>query len=440
VLVVSVLLVLPAFVWPGGAESTAAPGVVTVSRAHTPPPVLRVFPAETTPGHEISLSGTLGDAIARPFAVQRKVGRLWRGVFAGVSDRRGHFGRVWQAPNHAGVKRYRVVAPRHRVGTKVYPRRLSTSTFVTIAESTATATDSPPPVYRWLPHGQLGSPYAVALGVPTDPPGTWALDDGNPPNGLRLNPNGILKGTPAGVPGTQSFSAKFTDGYGVSVRSYLRLRVGRPPTVVPRDPGFSNLLAYDNFQPRPDQPLVGTATDSGHMYDSYQTGTYSPYVLDGAYRIDPAAPTWDGWSFVTLPEEQVPTSVGARFFFDKPRHYGAQEVVLVLWRPDSTVAESSVQFMAKPGGWAMFKVIDGYRIYAEKGGYTTFPRQDGTVYEMSMHLDRSTNTVTVNLPDGTVKSWTDPDYSTFWGSTFAVQIRRTTSSGDAGVTAIFSGV
>ncbi len=426
--VVSVLLMLPAFVWPEGALSTAAPGVVSASRAHTPP-VLRIFPARTTPGHQISLSGTLSPAIARPFAIQRMVGGSWRRVTAGVSGKRGDFARVLLAPNLAGVKRYRVVARRHRVGTKVYPR-VSTSADVTIgAESTAD---------RSLPLGQLGSPYAVDLSVPTNPPGTWTLNDGNPPDGLRLAPDGILIGTPAGDSGTHSFVATFTDRYGVSVGSYLRMRVRRQPTFIPRDPGFSDLLAYDDFQKRPDQALVGRAADSGHVYDAYY-GTYPPRVVDGAYRIDPAASSWAGWSFVTLPHEQVPTSVGARFFFDKPRTYGSQEVVLALWRPTSNVGESSVQFIAKAGGWAMCKLINGYRICAEKGGYTTFPRQDGTVYEMSMHLDRSTNTVTVNLPDGTVKSWTDPDYSTFWGSTFAVQILRTTTSGDAGVTAIFSG-
>lgn len=212
----------------------------------------------------------------------------------------------------------------------------------------------------------------------------------------------------------------------------------QPPDFTPRDPGFTDMLAYDNFGSRPDGQILGTVADSGHHYDEFY-GTRRPYVVDGAYRMDPAAP-WAGWSFATLREEREPTAVGARFFFDRPRQYGAQ-VVLALWRPSSSVARASVQFASSPTRWEMIKVIDGRRIWLAdgRGKYATPLAEDGTAYEMSMHLNPSTSTVTAYLPDGSVESWTDPDYARFWGSTFATQIIRTNHTGDAGVTAMFSG-
>ncbi len=70
-----------------------------------------------------------------------------------------------------------------------------------------------------LPNAQVGTDYTQALAVQTDSDNyTWSIPSGNLPDGLQLlSGSGTISGTPTKT-GTYDFTAKVTDGLGVSTR------------------------------------------------------------------------------------------------------------------------------------------------------------------------------------------------------------------------------
>lgn len=76
-----------------------------------------------------------------------------------------------------------------------------------------------------LTDANLGVPYSMVLSANGgNPPYTWALTSGAPPDGLSLKSSGTISGTPL-TPGTFSFSVKATDGSGGSATASFSAKV-----------------------------------------------------------------------------------------------------------------------------------------------------------------------------------------------------------------------
>lgn len=74
-----------------------------------------------------------------------------------------------------------------------------------------------------LPRGSVASTYSQPLGASGgQTPYTWSMQSGRLPDGLQLNPNGIISGTPE-RPSSSSFVIKVTDSTGVSASSSLAI-------------------------------------------------------------------------------------------------------------------------------------------------------------------------------------------------------------------------
>jgi len=85
---------------------------------------------------------------------------------------------------------------------------------------------------RELPRGSVGTTYSQNLGASGgQTPYTWSLVSGNLPEGLTLNPVGIIAGTPERA-GTTSFSLRLTDTIGASVNATLSIIINPPITVL----------------------------------------------------------------------------------------------------------------------------------------------------------------------------------------------------------------
>ncbi|HJQ68817.1 MAG TPA: putative Ig domain-containing protein, partial [Blastocatellia bacterium] len=85
---------------------------------------------------------------------------------------------------------------------------------------------------RELPRGSVGTSYSQNLGASGgQTPYTWTMVSGNLPEGLTLNPAGIIAGTPERA-GTTSFSLKLTDSVGASVNATLSILINPPITVL----------------------------------------------------------------------------------------------------------------------------------------------------------------------------------------------------------------
>jgi large repetitive protein len=83
---------------------------------------------------------------------------------------------------------------------------------------------------RDLPRGSVGTSYSQQLGATGgQTPYTWTIQSGNLPEGLSLNPNGIIQGTPE-VSSTSSFVIKLTDAANLSATATLVLTIN--PAVV----------------------------------------------------------------------------------------------------------------------------------------------------------------------------------------------------------------
>ncbi|HEX5735360.1 MAG TPA: putative Ig domain-containing protein [Blastocatellia bacterium] len=88
---------------------------------------------------------------------------------------------------------------------------------------------------RELPRGSVGTSYSQNLGASGgQTPYTWSLVSGNLPEGLTLNPAGIIAGTPERA-GSTSFSLKLTDTVGSSVNATLSIIINPPITVLSFD-------------------------------------------------------------------------------------------------------------------------------------------------------------------------------------------------------------
>lgn len=76
-----------------------------------------------------------------------------------------------------------------------------------------------------LPRGSVASAYSQPLGASGgQTPYTWSIQSGRLPDGLLLNPNGIISGTPE-RPASSSFIIKVTDATGASATASLAIIV-----------------------------------------------------------------------------------------------------------------------------------------------------------------------------------------------------------------------
>lgn len=82
-----------------------------------------------------------------------------------------------------------------------------------------------------LPGGVVGQPYSATLTATDGRTGTWTISGGGLPNGLTLNSNGTITGTPTTV-GTQTVTVTFTDTLGTTViaRKKVTMQPGAPST------------------------------------------------------------------------------------------------------------------------------------------------------------------------------------------------------------------
>jgi hypothetical protein len=88
---------------------------------------------------------------------------------------------------------------------------------------------------RELPRGSVGTTYSQNLGASGgQTPYTWSIASGNLPEGVTLNPAGVITGTPERA-GTTSFSLKLTDAVGASVSATLSITVNPAITVLALD-------------------------------------------------------------------------------------------------------------------------------------------------------------------------------------------------------------
>lgn len=76
-----------------------------------------------------------------------------------------------------------------------------------------------------LPRGSVGTPYSQNIGATGgQTPYTWTIQSGNLPDGLALNQNGVISGTPERAV-TTSFVLKLTDAVSASVSATLSLTI-----------------------------------------------------------------------------------------------------------------------------------------------------------------------------------------------------------------------
>ncbi|MNO31479.1 Endo-1,4-beta-xylanase A precursor [compost metagenome] len=79
-----------------------------------------------------------------------------------------------------------------------------------------------------IPDAQINTAYSYALQATGKQPIAWSITEGSLPNGLAMNQNGILSGTPS-ARGTFSFTVKAMDDYGVDTTRAFTLKVNAPP-------------------------------------------------------------------------------------------------------------------------------------------------------------------------------------------------------------------
>jgi hypothetical protein len=88
---------------------------------------------------------------------------------------------------------------------------------------------------RELPRGSVGTTYSQNLGASGgQTPYTWSISSGNLPEGITLNPAGVIAGTPERA-GTTSFGLKLTDAVGASATATLSITVNPAVTVLSFD-------------------------------------------------------------------------------------------------------------------------------------------------------------------------------------------------------------
>jgi len=93
-----------------------------------------------------------------------------------------------------------------------------------------------------LPNGAIGTAYNATLTATGTAPITWTIETGNLPNGLTLNTNGIISGTPA-AEGAFTFTVKATNGAGSDSKE-LEITVGSVGIVETQ--GIASLRVYPN--------------------------------------------------------------------------------------------------------------------------------------------------------------------------------------------------
>ncbi|MDH8702740.1 hypothetical protein M2138_002111 [Dysgonomonadaceae bacterium PH5-43] len=71
-----------------------------------------------------------------------------------------------------------------------------------------------------LPNIEVEMEYNQTLGIDSDTPVTWSLENGNLPNGLTLSGNGIISGTPT-TAGTFNFTVKAINSSGVDKKELI---------------------------------------------------------------------------------------------------------------------------------------------------------------------------------------------------------------------------
>lgn len=128
-----------------------------------------------------------------------------------------------------------------------------------------------------LPAATIGVPYTARLRMSDDRPGTWELASGSLPDGLELDADGTVSGTPAPPKATLDFVVKVTDNRGRSTTKPFSLTVdgfapqGLTSSVIPVT------LPGDAISVQQSSPLT---------FHSCAPGTPDYCVSGGSYRLD----------------------------------------------------------------------------------------------------------------------------------------------------------
>lgn len=120
------------------------------------------------------------------------------------------------------------------VGTFVFEGRVTDSNNAT-AQASISITVLPAPlsvVSGTLPEGQAEVPYQASIqALGGLPPYSFSVASGALPAGLTLQPNGILRGTPA-LAGEYAFTVRVQDSVGTSATGAFQIVVQPPPLVI----------------------------------------------------------------------------------------------------------------------------------------------------------------------------------------------------------------
>ncbi|MDR1299037.1 MAG: InlB B-repeat-containing protein [Oscillospiraceae bacterium] len=120
-----------------------------------------------------------------------------------------------------------------------------------------------------LPNGTVGIAYSESLSATGDAPITWTIDSGSLPDGLMLDANGTISGTPTTAE-TATFTVKASNATGIDTEVFSITINTEPPLPQPHEVTFES--------------NGGTTVDA-------QT------VTDGDTAAEPAEPTRAGYDF-----------------------------------------------------------------------------------------------------------------------------------------------
>ena len=183
--------------------------------------------------------------------------------------------------------------------------------------------------------------------------------------------------------------------------------------------------AWDDFQ-RPDAIMqTGDLSPSGHVYKI--TGVAQQYILDERYNSDALGAA----SIAYLQLESKPIKISAKFIFTdegKPLQHFSENAV--IGTAEAGFGLGSIQLGIWRDRWQLFVVqnpiIDPYPIIMSLK--FDEPLQPEIEYSMSLEWDELTSSITVFAPDGGVMMITHPEINQYWGSRFAIQMRRSRDS------------
>ena len=138
---------------------------------------LRLSAEVAAPRSLVTARGRVASHSRRRVVLQRSVGGPWRRVDVGRSSRRGRYELVSRLPGASGiVVRYRVYLPQWRRGSRVLPRRFTSTDSLRTAGAPDTPLPSPTPAPAPVPPAPPSPPGPTA--DPTGPfVADWAMDE-----------------------------------------------------------------------------------------------------------------------------------------------------------------------------------------------------------------------------------------------------------------------